>query len=170
MDGLCNVTGAPETITIDGTEYRLTVPTKLDYGELEREVVARRSNPFKELAQCLGDFSAEDRQNALRAASDSIAGRPSRASQEEVGAFTGTLDGIAYTLYLMLRRNHKEIDTAGKASKLLTSLDEATAENLLLILKRLNDVEIVAGKNLPSTEQILETDPHEFRGQESIVT
>ena len=44
MDGLCNVAGADGTITLNGTKYRLSVPTKLDYGELEREVILRRSN------------------------------------------------------------------------------------------------------------------------------
>ncbi len=166
------MTGASEGININGTDYRLTVPTKLDYGELEREVVARRSNPLRELAQCLGDFSAEDRQNALRAASDSIAGRSCRASAEEVGAFTGTLEGISYTLYLMLRRNHPEIDTPKKAAELLKGLNEATAVELMDVLKRLTAVELVAAKNSLTTEPIQETekDPHESRGLESIAT
>ena len=170
MDGLCNVTGAGETFTANGVKYRLSVPTKLDYGELERAVVARRSNPLRELAQCLGDFSADDKILALRAASDSIAERPSRASQTEVGAFSNTLDGLAYTLYLMLRRNHPEIDSPEKASELIKGLDEATSDELLQVLKRLNEIEVVAGKNSPSSEQITETDPHESRGLESIAT
>jgi len=170
MDGLCNVTGADGSITLNGTKYRLSVPTKLDYGELEREVVSRRSNPLRELAGCLGDFSAEDKQLALRAASDSIAERPSRACQAEVGAFTGTLEGIAYMLYLMMRRNHPEIDAPEKAAVLIKTLDEAKAEELLQVVSILSEVQ-TAAKNLPSTEQIQETtDPHESRGLASMST
>jgi hypothetical protein len=173
MDGLCNVTGADGSITLNGTKYRLSVPTQLDYGELERDVVARRSNPLRELAGCLQDFSLEDKQLALRAASDSIAERPCRATQAEVGAFSCTLDGISYTLYLMLRRNHPEIDSPEKAGDLIKHLDEASSEEMLQVLRQLSEVQ-TAAKNSPSTEQITETtettDLHESRGLASIVT
>ncbi len=169
MDGLCNVAGADGTITLNGTKYRLSVPTKLDYGELEREVILRRSNPLRELARCLQDFSPEDKRLALRAAADSIAERPSRASQLEVGQFTGTLEGISYMLYMMLRRNHPEIDSPEKAGELIKALDEAAADELLQVLTMLSEVK-TAAKNSPSTEQIQETDPHESRGLESMST
>ena len=72
-------------------------------------------------------------------------------------------------LYMMLRRNHPEIDSPEKAGELIKALDEAAADELLQVLTMLSEVK-TAAKNSPSTEQIQETDPHESRGLESMST
>lgn len=170
MDGLCNVTGATGDIEIGGVKYRLSVPTAADFGEIERHVVAMRGNPLKELACCLDDFPAENRQMALKAACDSVAGRSPRADADEIGAFAGSPAGIAFMLFIMLRRNHSEIDTPEAANKLLLDLDAATATRMVDVMKQLSAVE-TAAKNSPSTDEKTETtDPHESRGLESIST
>ncbi len=170
MDGLANVTGAVGDIAIGGVSYTLSIPTAGDYGEMERHVIALRGNPLKELAGCLDDFPLASRQAVLRAACDSVASRPPRATAEEIEQFSGSPDGINYMFFIMVRRKHPEIDTTDKAGAILADIDAAGMTDITLALKALSTVE-TAVKNSRSTEQIQETtDPHESRGLGSIAT
>lgn len=170
MDGLCNVTGADGKATIGGKQYTLTIPTAVDFGEMERHVMSLRGNPLKELASCVADYPADLQQTAIKAACDSVAGRPPRITVDELQVFSGSPDGIVYMLYMMLRVNHPEIDGPEKASGLLKEMNEAEQEELLREVMQLSAV-MTAAKNLPSTEQATETtDPHESRGLESMST
>lgn len=170
MDGLCNVAAADGILTIDGKDYRPSIPTAADFGELERHVVGLRGNPLKELASCLDDFPAASRQMALKVACDSIAGRSPRATFEEMEEFMGSPAGIVFMLYVMLRRNHPEISSQGAANDLLGKLNAAEVAGVGEVMQVLAKVE-TAVKNSPSTEQVTETkDPHESRGLESIAT
>ncbi|GAF68952.1 unnamed protein product, partial [marine sediment metagenome] len=148
MDGLCNVAGVGDKVTINGTEYHLSIPTPLDFGELERHVVSLRGNPFAELAKCIDEFPPEARHEALKGAADSIAHRSVRATQDEVGAFSGTADGIFFMLYLMLRKGHPEIDRPEKADELIREINEAETAGLMRVVSSLWTIE-TAAKNLP---------------------
>lgn len=170
MDGMCNVTGADGTIEIGGKAYRLSVPTGADLGDLERYVISLRGNPLKELAECIDSYPAALQQAALRAASDSIADRSPRADDQEIKRFASSPMNLPFMLFLMLRRNHPEIDGIEAASQLMASLDAPTMARLTGVMTALANVE-TAVKNSPSTEQVTETtDPHESRGLESIAT
>jgi hypothetical protein len=170
MDGLCNTAGSDGILTIDGKEYRPSVPTAADFGELERHVVSLRGNPLKELAACLDDFPAASRQTALKVACDSIAGRSPRSTFEEMEEFMGSPAGIVFMLFMMLRRNHPEIDSQEAANELLGKVNAAEVASIGEVMQVLAKVE-TAVKNSPSTEQVTETtDPHESRGLGSIAT
>jgi hypothetical protein len=170
MDGLCNAAGSDGGITIGGKRYQLSIPTGADLGDLERYVISLRGNPLKELAKCIDSYPVALQQAALRAASDSIADRSPRADDEEIGRFARSPMNLPFMLFIMLRRNHTEIDGIDAARKLLVEIDAPTMIRLTDVMAALSNVE-TAVKNSPSTEQVTETkDPHESRGLESIAT
>jgi hypothetical protein len=168
MDGLCNVAASDGTVNIGGKAYRLSIPTGADLGDLERYVISLRGNPLEELAKCIDSYPAALQQSALRAASDSIADRSPRADDEEIGRFARSPMNLPFMLFIMLRRNHADIDSVEAARELLIKVDAPTMANLIEVMGALSNVE-TAVKNSPSTEQVTETkDPHESRGLGSI--
>lgn len=170
MDGLHNVSAAPDTILIDGKEYHSKPLGLVELGELERHVVTLRTNPLKELAGQLQHFSLDERKQLIKAGVEVLAERPKMGTMQEVQDYAGTPAGMAHTFFLIVRDAHPEVDSPKAAGEILDKIDEAGTAALMQRLKDLSAADELGKNSEGSTQQITEIDPHESRGLGSIAS
>ena len=111
MQELSALSAAPLAVDFGGRTYRLSPLTVRDYGEIERAIRAARPDPCATLQARLADLDETQQRKLLaRAYDDSIHDRP--VSPDEMAQWMSDTDGIAYVLWLALRREQRDVTLA----------------------------------------------------------
>jgi hypothetical protein len=134
MDGLHLVAAADVTWTIGEREYRLSPLRLADYAEMERHIVAARSDPLELVRGKLAELPEPLQRHLLSAAYDDLRRGP-RVTLAELADWMDTLAGQAFTFWLAVRRNHPHIGR----DEALALFDQARGERADM-RRRLNEV------------------------------
>lgn len=131
MTGIADATGAPLTITLQGTEYKLRPLKDVDFGEIERELQRRAYRAAQVMAtECKDDA---EKQELMRIAFQQ-ASTLSMGTVEAMRYLT-SLDGLVHMVYLSMRTDQPKM--AREQVKLMLSDPEAI-EELAAAMEQLN--------------------------------
>lgn len=132
--------GAPTELTICGKVYKASPLTLEAHAEIEAHIVSTRPDPIELAAKSLdrpgmNRLSSESRRLLMEAAVRQAARDARGASPQEIGEFLGSIDGVAFLLWLMMREHHKEIDSPVASKKLIYDFG---TENLQTLMSKID--------------------------------
>jgi hypothetical protein len=150
--GLNELTGADQTVEIEGRTYRLGPLTLKDYGEIENRIIARRPDPVALVLQSLHGLNPRQQEFLLGRAYDRAAAAR-QATIAELDLWKRTPEGVCYLFWLMVRKGHPEI-TFERAAELVEHLATAVREELP---RRADDVGLPRGNRSGQAQPLAAT-------------
>lgn len=104
-DGLARVAGGGVPIEFDGETLILPSLTLRDFATLEQHLLARRENPIDIVKEKMVGLSLEMQKHLMDLAYADMR-RSTTVSPEEVDAWMGTTEGLAFTIWMALSRGY----------------------------------------------------------------
>lgn len=127
-NGVNRAAGSPTTVTLDGKTYIMEPLTLKDFGVIENEYLKRRPNPLKAVAEAKGVLSPEDYDKLLtQAYRDAV--NVAKASPQEISEWLDTREGVVFSIWLSLRKNHPEL-TKEQAEQAIQEMGEQQLKGL----------------------------------------
>ena len=124
MDGLAAAVGAPAPWSYGGETYLLS-PLKLnDWGTIRNHLAALRKDPMDVVRDSIAKFTDPKHQEMLlKMALDQSTKHTPRVEWADVASFIEGNDGMAFTMWLMIRKNHPEFKL-GDAERMVSTMSE----------------------------------------------
>lgn len=107
-NGLNRAAGSPTTVEINGKTYIMEPLTLRDFGTIEAEYMKQKPNPLKAVAEAK-DMLPEEDYKELLAQAYKDATSANKATPDEVSGWLDTKDGVVFSCWLSLRKNHPEL-------------------------------------------------------------
>ena len=121
-NGVNRAAGSPTTVTLDGKTYMMEPLTLKDFGVIENEYLKRRPNPLKAVAAAKDVLSEDDYDKLLtQAYKDAV--NVAKATPQEISEWLDTRDGVVFSIWLSLRKNHPEL-TKEQAEEAIQEMGE----------------------------------------------
>jgi hypothetical protein len=127
-NGINRAAGSPTTVKLEGKTYIMEPLTLRDFGIIENEYLKRRPNPLKAVAE-VKDILAEEDYEKLLTQAYRDATNVSKASPQEISEWLDTRDGVVFSIWLSLRKNHPEL-TKEMAEAAIQQMGEEQLKNI----------------------------------------
>lgn len=103
-DGLGKAVGSGVPIVFNGEHLILEPMTLRDYGLIEQHIIQKRVNPVEKVRPMLDGLSDEAQKHLLSLAYADLKGSTT-ATLEESTAFIDSIEGVAFTLWILLNKS-----------------------------------------------------------------
>lgn len=128
-DGLGRAIGAPTLIEWQGRTYKFGPLLIEDLGTVEHHLLGKKKNPIQEVMPFLEGLPPEMAEKLLHQAYND-ARKINTISPEEMSAWLSTIEGIGYTVWLCLERNHKGEFTVEQVIQMLGEMSPTELEKI----------------------------------------
>lgn len=159
MDGMGRAVGAGVPIPLDGETLILQPLTLEDFGLLEQKILADRPNPMdlarQQVRELYGakEIPAESKdklaESILREAREE-ARRVNKASNADVVQYMDSVPGLAFTYWLMLRREHGEKWSPERLCEHLQRASQQEFERLLKLRDQASGIDEMGNSTGPT--------------------
>lgn len=129
-DGLARVAGGGVPIEFDGETLILPSLTLRDFATLEQHLLAKRENPLDVVREKMAGLSLEVQKHLIDVAYADMR-RNTTVSPEEVDAYMGTTEGLAFTIWLALSRGYPGRWTLEQIENKINDMDVKSVHKML---------------------------------------
>lgn len=126
MDPLAEVTAAEVTLELGDRTWRLSPLRVKDYAEIRRVIASGRTSPIELAMQHIESVPESLRGELLARAWEDEKSRD-HVSDVEAAQWLTSTEGVVYSFYLMLRRNHPQMTPQRAEELLLAHRDQLDA-------------------------------------------
>lgn len=129
-DGLARAAGGGVPIFFDGQTILLQPLTLKDFAAVEQYLLSKRQNPLDMVKSKLAGLDIETQKYLLELAYED-AKRQTTISASEAGEFIDSVDGLAFTLWLVLERSHQGRWTLERVNEIVKSMTPTEIQEML---------------------------------------